>query len=235
MDEEGSSRKRTGRIDAEFDAPGSDPALSLCRASASIVRVTGAGIALGSGGRNLGNVCASSPMVEAVEEAQYALGEGPCIDAFSSKEPVLVPDLASTEFNRWSEFRHGALIAGVRAAFGFPLLVGPICIGTLNLYNDRVGDLTISQFADAVTVAQVVVRRVLKWQSKAESGAVAWQLEQVPAHRAVIHQATGKVSVQARVSVDDALDLLRAHAFAEGELLSNVAEDVMEGRVDFRS
>jgi hypothetical protein len=235
MDEEESSRKRTVRVDAEFDAPGSDPALSLCQASASIVRVAGAGIVVGSRGRTLGNVCASSPMVEAAEEAQYALGEGPCIDAFSSRAPVLVPDLASTEFIRWSGFRHGALTAGVRAAFGFPLVVGPICIGTLNLYNDRAGDLTISQFADAVTVAKVVVSRVLKWQARADFGAVAWQLERVPAHRAVIHQATGKISVQVRVSVDDALDLLRAHAFAEGRPLSNVAEDVMEGRVDFKS
>jgi hypothetical protein len=235
VDEQGSSRERSARINAEFDAPASDPALSLCQTSASIVGVAGAGIVLVSGGRTLGNVCASSPMVEAAEEAQFALGEGPCIDAFSSKAPVLVSDLASVELIRWSGFRQGALTAGVRAAFGFPLIVGPVCIGTLNLYNDRAGDLTANQFADAVTVAHVVARKVLTWQSKAESGAVAWQLEKVPAHRAVIHQATGKVSVQAGVSVDDGLDLLRAHAFAEGRPLSNVAEDVMAGCVNFRS
>jgi hypothetical protein len=221
------------RVEAEFDAAGIDPALSLCQASASVVRVAGAGIVLVSAGRTLGSVCFSNPMAEAVEDIQYTLGEGPCMDAFASKTPVLVPDLASPELTRWSGFREGALGAGVRAVFGFPLLVGPVCIGALNLYNHRAGALTTEQYADAVMVANVVTRRVLTWQSKAETGALAWQLEQVPSHRAVIHQATGMVSVQAAVSVGDGLDLLRAHAFAEGRPLGNVAADVVARRLAF--
>jgi hypothetical protein len=233
MAEQGLDLKRTARVKAEFDA-GHDPALSLCQASASVVRVAGAGVVLVSGGRSLGNVCASNPMTEAVEEVQYTLGEGPCMEAFSSKVPVLAPDLASPELTRWSAFREGALGAGVRAAFGFPMLVGPVCIGALDLYNDRAGELTTEQYADAVTVAQEVARRVLGWQSVAQPGTLAWQLEQVPSHRAVVHQASGMVSVQAAVSVGDGLDLLRAHAFAEGRLLGDVATDVVAGRFGFR-
>jgi hypothetical protein len=172
-------------------------------------------------------------MTEAVEEFQYTLGEGPCVDAFSTKAPVLAPDLTSPGLTRWSGFREGALGVGVRAAFGFPMLVGPVCIGALNLYHDRAGDLTDEQFADAVTVAHVVTRTMLGWQSVADTHALAWQLEQVPVHRAAIHQAAGMVSVQAAVSVGDGLVLLRAHAFAEGRLLSDVAADVVAGGLRF--
>ena len=186
-----------------------------------------------SGGRALGSVCVSDAVTEAVEDIQYTLGEGPCVEAFRTGAPVLVPDLAGAGGDRWSGFREGALRNGVVAAFGFPLLVGPVCIGALNLYQDRVGALTDEQFADASVVAQVVARTVLAWQSSAPPHSLAWQLEQVPAHRAAVHQATGMISVQAGRSLDEALVLLRAYAFAEDRPISTVATDVLAGRIRF--
>jgi hypothetical protein len=80
-------------------------------------------------------------------------------------------------------------------------------------------------------VAYIATRTVLGWQAVAEKNSLAWQLEDVPLHRAVVHQAAGMVSVQASVSVDDALTLIRAYAFAEGNALGMVATDVVEGRL----
>ena len=88
----------------------------------------------------------------------------------------------------------------MRAAFGFPLLIETVCFGALNLYHDVAGSLSNDQFADALAVAYVASRTVLRWQSVAGPGSLAWQLEHVPVHRAVIHQAGGMVSVQADVS-----------------------------------
>jgi GAF domain-containing protein len=190
----------------------------------------GAGVVLGTARGTWGNVCVSDPLIAAVEEAQYALGEGPCVDTVRTKAPVLVGDLAALD-GRWTEFRRAALVRGVRSAFGFPLLIRTSCIGALNLYHDRPGTMTDEQCADAVTVAHVAARMVLGWQSAAEPGSLAWQLEHVPAHRAVVHQATGMISVQAGASVADALDLLRAYAFAEDRSLGSVAADVVSGRL----
>jgi hypothetical protein len=184
-------------------------------------------------GRTLGTVCVSDPTTETVEEVQYTLGEGPCVDAFHSREPVLVPDLADPSVVRWPGFREGALAVGVRAVFGFPILVGTVCIGALNLYHDQAGALADEQLADAIVVAHVAGRTVLGWQSVEGSGSLAWQLEHVPAHRAVVHQATGMASVQAAVSVDDAVMLLRAYAFAENRPMSAVAADVVGRRLRF--
>jgi hypothetical protein len=49
-----------------------------------------------------------------------------------------------------------------------------------------------------------------------------------------VHQATGVVSVQADVSLQEALLLLRARAYAEQRSVSELAVDVLDGVVDFR-
>jgi hypothetical protein len=224
---------RVARIVAALAIGERDPQRSLCVASAAAVGVAGAGVILMSGGRALGSVCVSDPMTEIVEELQYTLGEGPCVDAFRTKSPVLVPDLGDPAMTRWPGFREGALRAGVRAVFGFPLLIGTVCFGAVNLYHDRAGALSDEQRADALAVAHVASRTVLAWQSVAGPGSLAWQLEHIPMHRAAVHQATGIVSVQAGVPIVDAVVMLRAYAFAEGRPISDVAADVVSGGVSF--
>jgi hypothetical protein len=224
---------RLARVVAALAPSEADPARTLCVAAAEVVGVSGAGVVLWSGGQPLGNVCVSDARTQRVEDAQYMLGEGPCVEAFRARAPIAVPDLADPGEGRWAEFRQDALAAGMHAAFGFPLLIASVCFGVLDLYQERSGELSDEQFADALVVAHVAARTVLSWQLDATPGAVAWQLEQVPAHRAVVHQATGVMSVQAAVSLDDALALLRAYAFAESRPISDVAADVVAGRVRF--
>jgi hypothetical protein len=225
--------ERISRVAAALDPGNTPPARSLCQRAASVLEVSGAGVVMWSANRPIGNVCASDPVTESVEDSQYALGEGPCVEAFRARTPIRMPDLDDPAETRWSEFRLDALAAGIRAAFGFPLLVGSVCLGVLDLYQERSGELSTEQYADALVVAHVVGRTVLRWQTAAGPGTVAWQLEQVPIHRAVVNQATGRISVQAAVTVDDALELLRAYAFAEARSVGDVAEDVVAGGLRF--
>jgi hypothetical protein len=186
-----------------------------------------------SGGRSLNSVGVSDPVSEAVEQVEYTLGEGPCVAAFRSATPATDADLADDGVVAWPEFRQGALAVGVRAAFGFPMLIERVCIGALNLYHDRSGALTDDQFADALVVAHLASRQVLAWQADAPPGTVAWQLERAPNHRVEVHQATGRISVQAGISLADALVLLRAYAFSQDLLIGEVATDVAAGRLRF--
>ena len=224
---------RVARVSTALDDQGADAEHSLCVACANVAQVSGAGVVLIMHGRALGTVCCSDEIAETVEDVQFTLGEGPCIDAFDTRRPVFIPDLAAADVVRWAGFREGALAAGIRAAFGFPILVGPVCIGALNLYRDRAGDLSDEQIADAEVLAHVAGRIVMGWQSVAGAGSLARQLEQVPANRAVVHQATGMISVQASVSVDDAVALLRAYAFATNRAAHDVAADVVDRALRF--
>lgn len=222
--------ERFAQIVADRVKEDRDPLSSLCLACTDVLGVTGAGLMLISGDKSLGCIGVSDDIAAAVEEVEYTLGEGPCIAAYNDKIPVFDPDL-NDDGERWPEFRQGALAAGVVAAFGFPLLVDRVCIGALNLYRDRAGSLTERQVGDALVAADVASRTVLTWQADAPPGMVAWQLEAVPNHRVEVHQAAGRISVQAAVSVDDALVLLRAYAFSRSRPISDVARDVAEGRL----
>ncbi len=63
-------------------------------------------------------------------------GVGPRVDAYRQDLPVLESDLAEAGASRWVAFTTRAIEAGARAVFGFPLRVGAVSIGALNLPSD---------------------------------------------------------------------------------------------------
>src|SRR2546430_12012446 len=95
----------------------------------------------------------------------------------------------------WLAFPPPALQAGVRAVFGFPLRVGTVRLGALNLYRDRPGSLSGEQHADALVIGDVAARWVLEAQAGASFGAVAEELEAGADFHYVVHNAAGIVSV----------------------------------------
>ncbi|MDQ1491047.1 MAG: hypothetical protein QOD57_1244 [Actinomycetota bacterium] len=202
-------------------------AARLCEVCADISGMSGAGILLMDGEVQKGSVCSSNEVSALIEELQYTLGEGPCVDAYRSDRPVIEPDLAAPSTPRWLAFTPPAVEAGARAIFGFPLQVGGIRIGALNLYRDRPGPLSDEQYDDALVLAGVAAQTVLAMQVQAPPGMLAAQLDEGADFRLVVHQAAGMVSVQLGVSVGEALVRLRAYAFANDRLLTEVAEAVV--------
>ena len=164
---------------------------------------------------------------------QFTLGEGPCIDAYNQAQPILEPDLADPSVPRWLAFSPPAIKAGVAAVFGFPIQVGVVRLGSLNLYRDRPGELTDDQLADALVMADVAARTVIAMQSEAPPGAVADEIESGADFRFVVHQASGMVSAQLGVSVGEALVRMRAHAFRHNRLLNDIANDVVDRKLRF--
>jgi hypothetical protein len=91
--------------------------------------------------------------------------------------------------------------------------------------------LSADQHADALVMADVAARAIISMQAGAPVGTLASQLEASGNFRFVVHQATGMVAAQLDVPVDDALLLLRAHAFASGRNVTDVARDVVDRRL----
>ena len=203
----------------------------LCEVSAAALQVTGAGIMLMSGDLRAGSVCSSNGVSALIEELQYTLGEGPCVDAYREDRPVLEPDLADPEVPRWIAFTPPAVAAGARAVFGFPMQVGAARLGALNVYRDEPGPLSDDQHADALVMADVAAMDVLVMQANAPPGALATELEAGANFRFVVHQASGMVSVQLGVSVTEALIRLRAYAFTHDRMLNDVADDIVARRL----
>jgi hypothetical protein len=178
-------------------------------------------------------ICSSNEVSALIEELQFTMGEGPCLDAFHLALPVLEPDMADHGSARWPAFAPPAVAAGARAIFGFPLKVGAVCVGALNLYRDVPGGLKPDQQADAVVLAAVAARSVLTMQSQASDGRLASAFEEGSHIRFVVHQASGMVAVQLGVTPSEALIRLQGHAFANDRLVTDVAKDVVAHRVRF--
>ncbi len=206
-------------------------AARICELCPDIVGANGAGVMLMSGDIPRGSLCTTNDVSHLIEELQYTLGEGPCVDAYRQDKVVAEPDLANPVTRRWFAFSPPALDAGVRAVFGFPLRVGTVRLGALNVYREWPGPLSDDEHADALVLADLAARWVLEAQAGAPSDAVAEELEIGADFHFVVHNAAGMVSVQEGISVTEALIRLRAFAFGSDRLLADVAQDVVGRRL----
>lgn len=205
----------------------------LCKVSAEVTGSNGAGIMLMSGDAPQGALCTTDERSALIEESQFALGEGPCVDAHRFSRPVLEPDLVDPAEPRWLAFSGPVVAAGVRAIFGFPLRIGEVRLGALNLYRDHRGSLTDGQHADALAMADIATRAIISLQAHAPLGQLAAELADGADFEYVVHQASGMVAAQLNVSVGQAIIRLRAHAFGNDQPLRQVAKDVVERRLRF--
>ena len=226
---------RRVRILAQLYPPGQTDleAERLGQVCAAATGVTGAGLMLMSGDAPRGSVATTDSVSTLIEDLQFELGEGLCVDAFRQDRPVLEPDLANPAVTRWVAFTPPAVEAGARAVFGFPLQVGSVRLGALNLYCTTSGDLSEDQHADALVMADVAAQALLIMQANAPPGALAAELEAGSNFQHVVHQASGMVAAQLEVNVAQALIRLRGHAFGHGRPLAEVAQDVVARRLRF--
>jgi len=193
---------------------------------AEVVGVTGAGVMLMTEGDHRGCLSASNEAMAVMEDMQYTLGQGPCIDAFNTGLPVFEPDLGAIRGSRWPMFVGPAIDSGVHAVFAFPLLIQGTCLGALDLYNDTPGMLDDAQHAEAMNAATMVAEVVLTLQSDTETGDLPDAFKAATKARAVVYQAAGMTAVQLDISVEDAVVRLRADAFAAGRPVNDLALDI---------
>jgi hypothetical protein len=212
---------------AESDVSSLDRLCNLCM---DVTVTSGVGIMLRSGDVTRGSLGTTDAVSSLIEELQFMLGEGPCIDAYNLEAPIAEPNLADIT-GRWLGFTPPVFNAGVRALFAFPLRVGAVRLGSLDLYRDHSGTLGDDQHAAALIMADVVSQTVLTCQAAAPPGELAAQLEARMTPQNVVYQAVGMVSAQLGVSVDESLIRLKAHAFASDRLLTELAQDVVARRL----
>ena len=199
----------------------------LCSAAVKAMPASGAGLSVMTDGGVRGVAAASDAASERIDELEFALGEGPCLEAFLSRRPVLEADLADGGMTRWPLYAAAAYDEGVRAAFAFPLQIGATRLGVLDLQRRAAGALSREELALALTFAEVATTMLLNAQADAPPGAAADGLDEALSHHYQLHQAEGMVMVQLGVSLAAALALLRAYAFSHDRQLDDVARDVV--------
>ena len=223
-----------GLIEGESSAPGHGGGLlhRVCTAATHALAASGAGVSVMTEVGTRGVYAASDPLTERMEELQFILGEGPCWDAFILRRPVLVPDLDGESRGRWPMYLPAAWDSGIRAVFSFPLQMGAVRLGVLDVFRNRAGSLIGEEFVDALAFAEVTMTALLDQHEDAAAKGFGDGLADAGEHRAELFQAQGMVMVQLGVGPDEALSRLRAYAFAHDRRLRDVANDVIGRRVE---
>jgi hypothetical protein len=178
-------------------------------------------------------VCASDAAAARLDEIQIDLGEGPCWEAMRRDRPVLEPDLQRSRTTAWPLAMHGLRETGIGGVFAFPMRVGGIDVGAVDLYTAEPNVLSPHAVRDAAALSAIVARTVLHRALVLADSADPEHPVSGPYGRWEVHQATGMIAAMSHIGVDDALLVLRGHAWASGRPVLDVAVDVIAGALDF--
>lgn len=204
--------------------------LSLCAPFLTVLPVTGASVSVLATPAALSTMCATDDFAASLDELQFDLGEGPGWDALRSRQPVLDSQFAVDGHVRWPLFGAAASGSILRGIYAFPLAVGSLELGAIGLYSTAPTVLSDSEIAGASALAETVSWQVLRRIVSDDE-----PVEESSYSRREIHQATGMVLAQLDVSAEDAILLLRAHAFSSGRSVKEIANDVVERRLIFEA
>ena len=181
----------------------------------------------------LTTAAASGPLVQRVDQHQYATDEGPCLESLRTGEVRRSPSLKAD--TRWPKFRPPAVGEGVVSCLALPLVIGNHgTAGVLNMYSENrpfeIGDEEIGRrFAAPASVAVANARAYAKAQ------AVIEQLQEALQSRDVIGQAKGIIEARERCGPDEAFERLRDISQHRNIKLRDLAKAIVESPDDYLS
>jgi len=211
-------RLRFGEMSVE------DAIQEIARTTHTVFDVDGAGLMLTDADQRLRTVAASDRRFVLLEDLQLQHGEGPCIEAFDTKQLVGTQDLEAEE--RWPAFTAAAVARDVRAVLASPLPYNRDAVGVVAVLSEQrrpwsaEGELALLAFTD---LAALLIASMM--QGEAQS-LVAQQLQGALRSRQVIEQAKGVLMGTQGITARAAYEQLRARARAERRKLSVVCAEV---------
>lgn len=214
--------------------------LEICEICVRLLPATGAALVEMTDANRREQVCATDDVSDLLETLQFALGEGPCVQAVRTGTPVLVSDLREVRHTRWPMFAEAASRTPARALYSLPLQIGAISVGVLDLHRDQPGVLTAAELARALLCADMARGALLGLRAGADPDVVdldvaapQQRLADMDLQGEEIHRATGMVMAQLEISAEAALATLRAFAYSNGQPLDGVARQITNRRLRF--
>jgi GAF domain-containing protein len=147
-------------------------------------------------------VAATSERVWAIDQDQYAAGDGPCLEAARTGQVMRTGVEEAAE--RWPDFARSARSAGVGSYLSAPLMIDEEFAGSLNLYSEQPHgfadfDVALLRLYIAAAAAAIASER-----RHARARELASQLGQALDSRAVIDQAIGVLMAVHRLTAEQA-------------------------------
>ena len=205
----------------------------LARAAARMLRVDGAGISLLDAAGQRVPLGASSDDASAAERLQFTTGEGPCMTAQETRQPVFAVE--EDLVRRWPVFAD-LLLGGTpyRAVVALPLLPALAGDGAMDLFFIRPDEVTDLDVFEALAVGELVTSALSEaavWSTWEPATGPEWLHGPAPHRRAAVWEALGRLGVDLGIAAPAALDLMRAHAYGSDRSVDDVAADLLDGRL----
>ena len=214
--------RHAARLQAQLDTAGDTaPGPGFASATLAALGLPSTAIVLLGEQRAIAVVAASDATARAAHDLEILMGEGPVHALTGKSTPVLVAGPALCD--RWPGYGPAVTELGVQAVLAVPLpptgSLGALCAYTMQpaITDDAVA--AAGRIAAALARALATVAPNQRY-SKGDSALLRFGLTD---DLAVVHQAAGMVSAHCHCSIGDALALLRARAFADGQPVEQVA------------
>ncbi|NPC98344.1 GAF and ANTAR domain-containing protein [Nocardioides sp. zg-DK7169] len=180
-----------------------------------------AGITLRTKRGRATTVASTDEIVELLDKEQYALGQGPCLDAADDQPCRVAADLGTDE--RWPQWAPYAVDLEVRSVLSLRLHNGTATLGALNLYAARPDAFD----QDAVDVALIFTTHATE---ALRTSALISDLQTALGSRHAIGIAQGVLAARYGLTYEAAFAVLHRYSNETNTVLREVAERVMETR-----
>jgi GAF domain-containing protein len=202
----------------------------LADRSLELLEVEASGVIVIAPTGQLKDIAATGPAADRMEKAQIELDEGPCRDVCRRAAKPLddIPLIHPFSRARWPHFTPRALAEGFTATTAIPVQRGPHVLGALNLFH-RHQALDTTQLQMGRALADAAAIGLAHHQALAQQQIRADQLQAALDSRITIEQAKGILAERLRCTPNDAFDLLRKHARAHQQKVSDIACQVIDG------
>ncbi|MEV6908703.1 GAF and ANTAR domain-containing protein [Amycolatopsis sp. NPDC051071] len=166
-------------------------------------------------------IATTSEVVAALDRDQYAVGDGPCLQAARTRSLVRVS--VSEAGQRWPVFARDSAAAGFGSFLSSPLAIDDGYAGAVNCYSAlghgfvELDEKLLELYTSATTAALRAYSRYMRAHGTVE------QLREALVSRAVIDQAKGILMALHKISAKDAFALLVERSQRENIKLRELA------------
>jgi GAF domain-containing protein len=164
-----------------------------------------------------------------LDGAQYANGEGPCLQAARTGEMVRVDDFASD--GRFPTFGAEALRLGINSSLSLPLIVRNTSIGALNIYGDELKAFHEDSESLAARFARQASATLANAEIHHRTVTLVTQLNDALTSRSVIDQARGVLIARMGGTADEAFDALKQRSQRENRKLRDIAAEIVDDAI----
>jgi GAF domain-containing protein len=171
-------------------------------------------------------VAFTGPLAVALDERQYALGRGPCLDSIDAGQPVRVASTADEE--RWRDWAKQAAEEGCGSSLSVPVPLQREVLAALNVYSTRPDAFDDASAELGITFAAYAGVTLANKHLYDAQGRIVEQLQNAMRSRAVIEQAKGILMAERRCTAQEAFDVLVHMSQEQNRKLREVAQTLVD-------